>query len=412
METVLPHNETREEYYQRELSPLHVLGVISSPPVYYTSYPSLEQTSGEQSQGQVPQENSQISTATIPPSVQTSTTEPQFSQENLSDRIYGMFYGHALGDALGAPHEFRYNRSLVYTGNLVHETIFRSKYQGQKIAPIGAVTDDTQMTIALLRALVSNRLYYLKDSTIFHYIRWASTVDWRVGKNTAYLFKNIKTKDKLKTYQGRINKELEKPEDQRSSSNGCLMRALPLVIFSGMNFPDGVVSIVNIDTNITNPTEVCREAVSIYLLMVRLALRGLERIEIWQKIVSLPQTPEVKRVINQITFGEIRDTVTEKGFVCHALWCAMRGLYYFNSYKDAIDWIITFQPGSDTDTNAAIAGGLLGAYYGLNRLRYEEEYNFTILNTVTGEFPDYDIKQYHSLIPAFIELLQSINFRP
>ena len=37
-----------------------------------------------------------------------------------------------------------------------------------------------------------------------------------------------------------------------------------------------------------------------------------------------------------------------------------------DSYEDAIPWAISY--GEDTDTNAAIVGGLLGAVYGLDAI--------------------------------------------
>lgn len=40
----------------------------------------------------------------------------------------------------------------------------------------------------------------------------------------------------------------------------------------------------------------------------------------------------------------------------------------FTSYHEAMKWIITSQPGSDTDTNACIAGALLGAILGFENL--------------------------------------------
>jgi len=40
------------------------------------------------------------------------------------DKIRGMFMGAFLGDALGAPHEFRGSGHLVYTGILEHKTYY------------------------------------------------------------------------------------------------------------------------------------------------------------------------------------------------------------------------------------------------------------------------------------------------
>jgi ADP-ribosylglycohydrolase len=44
-------------------------------------------------------------------------------------------------------------------------------------------------------------------------------------------------------------------------------------------------------------------------------------------------------------------------------------IYYFvvgNSYKESLTQVLRLK--GDTDTNACIAGGLFGAYYGYNKL--------------------------------------------
>lgn len=53
----------------------------------------------------------------------------------------------------------------------------------------------------------------------------------------------------------------------------------------------------------------------------------------------------------------------------------------FESFSDAMHWIINDHPGSDTDTNASIAGGLLGALYGFHALDKQTKENYTQITT-------------------------------
>ena len=74
---------------------------------------------------------------------------------NQVDRLLGALLGHALGDALGAPHEFHPRKEYIYNGKLEYPMRVNSQWQGIREAPVGSTTDDTAMTVALLRAIPS-----------------------------------------------------------------------------------------------------------------------------------------------------------------------------------------------------------------------------------------------------------------
>jgi len=59
------------------------------------------------------------------------------------------------------------------------------------------------------------------------------------------------------------------------------------------------------------------------------------------------------------------------GWIRVALSYSVHFLVKGDSYRNSIQWIIS-QKG-DTDTNACIMGGLLGAHYGLSRLAMEPQ---------------------------------------
>lgn len=72
------------------------------------------------------------------------------------DRVAGMLMGVALGDALGAPHEFKNSLSLnKYTGILEHASKITSRWQGVRSMVVGQVTDDTEMTLTLAQSIHS-----------------------------------------------------------------------------------------------------------------------------------------------------------------------------------------------------------------------------------------------------------------
>lgn len=69
---------------------------------------------------------------------------------SLRSRILGSLYGLPVGDALGAPYEFRVRGRYTVTSEMEESRIF--KYQGRPLPP-GTWTDDTSMALCLGKSL-------------------------------------------------------------------------------------------------------------------------------------------------------------------------------------------------------------------------------------------------------------------
>lgn len=298
----------------------------------------------------------------------------------LLDKTRGVFVGEALGDALGAPHEFRYHKSNEYNGILHHRFKFNARYQPTRWMVPGQTTDDTEMTLTLARSLIRNRGYNRED-VILSYERWANDTPL-LGINTRKLFKGVKT---VKGYQNRYNKLFDSPESiYNNQSNGSMMRSSPLAFIFDNN-P------MVVDCKITNPSPVNIDANLIYISSLRMAILGYDRVTIFNTIKDISQTAEVRNVLIEVVTKKQRDIRGKtKGWVLHTLYCAMWSLLYAQTYQDGIDYVIRL--GGDTDTTAAISGALLGALFGYTALSKETRtnYNMGILltaNTAEGDIP-------------------------
>ncbi len=296
------------------------------------------------------------------------------------DKIQGMFMCVFLGDSLGAPHEFRCNSNTPYTGKLEFTAFRTSQFQGKKELAVAQVTDDSELTLTLLRTIIKDNSY-IKDNIIKSYMTWCNSEGlWAIGKNTRALFKGIKT---LKGYQNRINKILLLPEEQISQSNGSLMRVSPLSLLKDDD------CIIN-DCNITNPNKVNRDCNLVYVKSLRLALQGYNWKYIFKNAKNIATTEEVQEVLKQVENREFRDITVNKGHVLHAIYCTFIVISSFNDFSKAMEWIIKDNKGCDTDTNAAIAGAMLGAILGFERVKSEPLTNINIeilLNADTKNGP-------------------------
>lgn len=280
-------------------------------------------------------------------------------QMNL-DRLRGMFAGAFLGDARGAPHEFICNRKTIYTGKLEHVAFLHTQFQGKKELSIGQITDDSEMTLTLMRQLVQDKTYN-RENVILAYLAWANSGVWMMGKNTRALLKGVKT---IKGYQNRM----DRIEDKESlQSNGAMMRCSPLALFD--NYKELLIQ----DASITNPSRVSFNCNLVYILALRLALLGYSPNKIYKRARKMANEPEVIQVfedIDTLDSKEIRNVKINKGWCCNALWCTMYVCKYFDLFSCDYDECIRFiiKLGGDTDTNACIAGALIGAMLGYKKM--------------------------------------------
>jgi ADP-ribosyl-[dinitrogen reductase] hydrolase len=217
----------------------------------------------------------------------------------------------------------------------------------------GSITDDTEMTLALLYSILDNQKYD-RDSVIINYLNWANLQGTPLGKNTRALMKGVKT---IKGFESRW---LSSQPMDSNQSNGSLMRCFPLVILPNWK------EILYIDTSLTNNNPVNCECTLIYLSYARYFLTGKEEdISITQSVIN--------DAINDIRNKVIRNVSINKGWVVNALYVALLTLYSVNSFQEGMDFIATHFINGDTDTLMAITGGLLGARYGFSRISEEDK---------------------------------------
>ena len=328
----------------------------------------------------------------------------------IKNIIAGMLAGGALGDALGAPHEFKCNKDRVYTGSLVYQP-YRMRdsrwFKGDdrhNFGPLGCVTDDTNMTMILLRSLLRNGLYD-RDDTLLSYMVWSHLPPRDMGNDTRYVFGN-KTISGYNKIILRRDREIKSGIRDISLSNGALMRCTPFVLL-----PEDDTSWES-DVNTTNPYSITRDANRLYLKLLRkiykinlcpksrlqmLTDQPTRKLIILKLIIEIDD-PIVKDVARASISGKWFDVTINKGYVCNALWCALVCFHTGMTFSNSMNWVIT-QGGKtgkgDTDTNAAISGSIMGAMYGFEMLMLDPEiaHNWSILLHTAREEPE-DRKTY------------------
>ena len=310
---------------------------------------------------------------------------------DTKDRLLGCLWGAALGDALGAPYEFRYG-GMPFRDEITNEhTSFA----------LGQVTDDTEMMLALAQCLRENPDgQYVREDIIRAYCEWATSGVPDIGNNTRQLFHHPKGHiDQLKAYEKAYKLYvLDHPQHNWTQSNGCMMRVMATALLPREQ------AIWIQDCILSNPHPICQEAVDFYMCMLHSCLDGTFQFH------YEPTFPEIKQAIAEATKREHRMLSKSRGWVVHALYCAVRCYTTGFSFVDGMRWIIGQNLDSDTDTNACIAGAILGAKIGYKRMMEcpitSENIRLIRESKPSGRPDKYHPKHIDEIVAFFVEKME------
>lgn len=152
-----------------------------------------------------------------------------------------------------------------------------------------------------------------------------------------------------------------------SEANGALMRIVPMAIWLAGQPLELIVRGAKEDALLSHPNPVCQECNAAYVLTVTHLLThpGDQ-----QGALKLAEQYAHHHMHTKAKHWLLEDSVDVSGLDCtyligHVRYAFTLAFFFLRqaaSYEDAI--ALTLQKGGDTDTNAAIVGGLLGAFHG------------------------------------------------
>lgn len=280
---------------------------------------------------------------------------------NREDRAIGALLGFAAGDALGATTEFM-------TPEAIEATLGRhTEITGGgllKWKP-GQGTDDSDLVFVLARAYADGySLRYVADS----YLEWLEAGPKDVGGTTRAALTHYRVTRNPKT-SGR------KAMTKTSAGNGSLMCALPTGLVP-QNRSTRSIRAAEL-SRITHWDKRCVDSCIAYVNIVAHLMNGMSpRDAVDEANVSL--TKSVEDVLDRAPYMEFGD-ISPEGYVLRTLEVAVWAVCQEDSIENLLIDIVNL--GDDSDTNAAIAGGLLGARDGaeavperwVRKLQYRDE---------------------------------------
>ena len=235
------------------------------------------------------------------------------------DSVTGAIYGFAIGDAMGATTEFMSPSDIKKKYGKVDNIIGGGWL---RLKP-GEVTDDTQMSMCVMDALMKNpyRLGKFESACIDNFIEWFRRIPKDIGRQC---FESIH----LLTFG------IRPEENNQALGNGSLMRAMPCALLNNVVFNE-------YQGRLTHNNDECSKMIKIYSNLMQNYLNDVY-IQVRTKCLVEPS-------------GHVRNTLN------NSVYWAQK-----DSFKEAV--ICAVNDGGDADTIAAITGSLAGAKFGFNNI--------------------------------------------
>ncbi|WP_318640148.1 ADP-ribosylglycohydrolase family protein [Flavobacterium ardleyense] len=286
---------------------------------------------------------------------------------DLRYNIKSALFGVAIGDALGVPVEFK-SREAISENPVLDMTGF-----GTYNLPPGTFSDDSSLTFCLAEALTED---FDLDIIARNFIKWFYENYWTARGDVFDI--GIATRQAIDKLARGVQAEHAGGIDVSSNGNGSLMRILPLVFYI-------------IDKPIAERFEITKQISSIthghirsvvscfyYLEFARHIIRGTDKFEIYKKLQSevpdflnsISTEPVEINLFNRLLENNIYElesnVISSSGYVLHTLEATIWCLLTTDNYHEAVLKAVNL--GDDTDTTAAVTGGVAGLLYGFESI--------------------------------------------
>jgi ADP-ribosylglycohydrolase len=273
-----------------------------------------------------------------------------------TDRAAGILLGLACGDALGAGYEFG--------PPLPDDTDVVMQGGGQFHWAPGEWTDDTSMAVPIARAIAEGR--DLADERVLDDIVrvW---VEWSLSAPDVGIQLRAVLSRAVATAAGvRAAAQAHHDLTGRSAGNGSLMRTAPVAL-AYLHDPDSLAVTARLISDLTHVESDAGDACVLWCLAIRHAVLTGE-FDVRAGLAALPAERR-DRWAGLLDEAEAHPPAyfDRNGWVVHALqgaWSAISRTPDTDATQLRLALEAAVRGGRDTDTVAAIAGGLLGARWG------------------------------------------------
>lgn len=284
-------------------------------------------------------------------------------------KIADAFLGLAIGDALGVPFELALRESLKkdpvtdMVGHKAHDQ------------PAGTWSDDGSLTFCTAESLLEG---YDPEVMGRNFLKWFDEGYWSArgvafgsGGTTRAALSKIRAGEKA---------VVAGSAEHKDSGNGSLMRILPMAFYVKDMPLKKQWSIIAETSAITHGSEVAKLCCFYYVQFAIGLLNGGDRMDVYFElqdkfrdfILTTYHGDEdlaidvLWRLIGNDISSLPEEKIKSDSYVLHTLEASIWCLLTTNSYEQAVLKAVNL--GADSDSTAAVTGGLAGILYGLSRV--------------------------------------------
>ena len=307
----------------------------------------------------------------------------------------GCLFGALVGDAAGATLEFLEHDP---TSEEVAWAMSMPGGGDLQVAP-GQITDDGELTLCLAQALAECEEFNI-EIIARHYAKWVESRPFDMGFTTSYSLGSYRDVDVSQKGYSVVMKKSASKMCLGSKANGSLMRITPLGIWGHNLEASEIANFAIQDTSLSHPNSSCGYAVACYCIAIATLIESsgkrdlaFDNARAWlDSQADLAQDSYQYHCWAEVSswLYDAADNVNvpyypQIGFVKIAFTHGFRHLLLGSNYEDAI--AETLRGGGDTDTNACIVGGLIGAAVGVDNIPQNMRNSVLNCDTTKGNHP-------------------------
>lgn len=287
--------------------------------------------------------------------------------------------GFVIGDAMGVPYEYK-KRDTFKCDDMRASTFKDAHFP----LPLGSWSDDTSMMLCVLDALSEKYRYDMmekppqtQNQILLHKEKVKKKIYKKFRRNAVQwmLFGKFTNHGYIIPYdvgnscrRGIVSMMLhiknKRADDIKSNGNGGLMRLLPLA-FANYENNNEIMEYIKLFNKNSHNHKISHIGCLIYILLakelkttkdIRQALENTVA-----KIEEKYKIPTYQKIWDLSILEEKRENIKSTGYIVDTLESVIWCLYNGNSYEENV--LIAVNLGGDTDTIAALVGGLSAIIY-------------------------------------------------
>lgn len=297
----------------------------------------------------------------------------------MKNKILGVLYGMAIGDAMGMPPELWSRQHLIARYGVIEDFLDgpaenEISYQYKR----GQFTDDTAQALVIVDSLIETNFVPNGNSIATHILEWAE-------RENAFEMNILGPTSKATLEAFRRGEDASKYSDA-ALSNGAAMRIAPIGTLFDIEDKFALCAYVKEVSKITHSSDITLTGACMVAVAVSAVLSGCSRDEMIEKVISIEEYAMAMgastvsasmatrirygvMLANQhkdnesVFLGELYNMFGATVNTADSVPCAIAIAYYaWDVHRCAL---LCANLGGDTDTIGAMAGAICGAIHGV-----------------------------------------------